>query len=561
MNLRTKVILLFSLVIVLGTLAMGSFATYHISNDVVEVAHEKLRSDLAMGRAYIDQKAPGDWSVRDGQLYKGDTLMNGNFELVDEIGKLTGDSVTIFLNDTRVATNVTKENGERAIGTQAASEVLQTTLQGGQTFIGEALVVNTSTQTAYEPIKNAAGEIIGMWYVGVPSKAYDDMVINFRNDVVLFGLAGLVVAIICSALVAEANARPLVRLRDLANQVAAGDLTAEPLKQGRKDEIGQLTNAVNQMVGNLRTLIHQVNETSVQVAASSQELTASTEQASRATEQITSTIQDVATGAEHQMNGILESERAIEDMAGGIQKVAETSTIVSEASYEMEHQAEQGNVSIQEAMEQMTMIRTKVEESMSGFKLLEHRSQEIGHIVELITGIAAQTNLLALNAAIEAARAGEHGRGFAVVADEVRKLAEQSGNSAAQIAGLIEVIQADTAKAVGTMDEITSEVESGVEDVNIAGAAFQRILASAKQVANQVQEVTAFSEQMSANAQIVAESVEQVTQIAQNSANSAQNVAASSEEQLASVEEISASAESLSEMANELQHLIARFKI
>jgi methyl-accepting chemotaxis protein len=561
MKLRTKIVLLFSLVIILGTMSMGIFATYRIDSGITEVAHEKLKSDSALGRAYLEHKIPGDWSVRDGQLYKGDTLMNGNFAIVDEVGKLTGDSVTIFLNDTRIATNVTKENGERAVGTQAAEQVVQTTLKEGQTYLGEAIIVNTPSQTVYEPIKNAKGEIIGMWLVGVPNLPYDNMVTSFRNDVVIFGVVGLIVAIICSALVAEMNSRPLLRLRDMANQVAEGDLSIEALTLNRKDELGHLANSIDKMVSNLRTLIYEVNQAAVQVAASSEELTASTEHATKATEQITATMQDVAIGAENQMKGILESERAIEDMATGIQKVAETSTVVSEASYEMEKQAEQGNVSIQEAIAQMNMIRTKVERSTGDFKLLEHRSQEIGQIVELITGIAAQTNLLALNAAIEAARAGEHGRGFAVVADEVRKLAEQSGNSAAQIANLIEVIQADTAKAVGTMDEIAHEVESGVSDVNIAGDAFQRILRSAKQVANQVQEVTAFSQEMSANAQIVAESVEQATQIAQSSANSAQNVAASSEEQLASVEEISASAESLSDMANELQLLVSRFKV
>jgi len=561
MKLRTKIVLLFSLVIILGTLAMGSFATYELDTSIMSVAQEKVRSDLALGRAYVEQKIPGEWAVRDGKLYKGETLINDNFTIVDEIGKMTGGSATIFLGDTRITTNVTKEDGQRAVGTKPIDEVIQTTLKEGKTYIGEAMVVNTPSQTAYEPIKNSAGEIIGMWFVGVPDTLYDGMVSKFRTDVLIFGVVGLVVAIVCSALVAEMNARHLVTVTRVANQVAEGDLRIDLITTDRKDELGQLARSINKMVTNLRTLIDQVNESSVQVAASSQQLTASTEQASRATELITATIQDVATGAENQMNGILESERAIEDMAQGIQRVAETSTIVSEASYDMEHQAEQGNISIQEAIEQMNMIRTKVEGSMGGFRTLEQRSQEIGQIVELITGIAAQTNLLALNAAIEAARAGEHGRGFAVVADEVRKLAEQSGSSAAQIASLIEVIQADTIKAVSTMDEITDEVESGVEDVNTAGAAFQRILQAAKQVANQVQEVTASSEEMSANAQIVAESVEQVTKIAQDSANHAQNVAASSEEQLASMHEISTSAEMLSEMAGELQHLVARFKV
>ncbi len=562
MKIKTKVVLLFSLVIVVGTAAMGIFSAQTMEGKIRESAQGKLKSDLLLGQQIIEHKYPGDWSVRGDQLYKGEQLINGNEQIVDEIGKLTGgDTVTLFLGDTRVTTNVLKEDGTRAIGTKVSDVVADAVLKQGTMYIGEAEVVGVRNQTAYQPIKSADGKVIGIWYVGVPDSMFEQIVNDFRFEVAIFGVVGLLVAIIASWLVAEANARPLVRLTQTANKVASGDLRVEKIELTRADEIGQLNRSVNKMVDNLHELINQVNETAEHVAAASEQLAASTDQAAVATEQITKTIQDVSIGAEQQLQSAVDSADAMEALSEGIMRIAETSTVVSEASWQSAKEAEQGNESILTAKRQMGMIHTSVHETASGIQLLEKRSQEIGEIVEVITGIAQQTNLLALNAAIEAARAGEQGKGFAVVADEVRKLAEQSGVSAGRISDLIQTIQTETAKAAGSMNEVTREVQVGTEVVNVAGEAFERILLSAKQVADQIQEVTAASEEMSASTEQVSHSVEDMSRIAQSSSGNAQNVAAASEEQLASVEEISMSAESLTKLAQELRELIGKFKL
>ncbi|ASS76249.1 hypothetical protein CIG75_15735 [Tumebacillus algifaecis] len=561
MKLKAKIVLLFSLVIILGTAAMGTFATYTLNSKIKEAAVHKLTSDLEISKALIESKYPGDWSVQGDKLYKGSTLINDNTELVDMVGDLTGDTVTVFLGDKRVTTNVKKDDGARAVGTTVSDIVAETTLKNGQIYLGEATVVNTLSQTAYEPIKDKSGSIIGIYYVGVPNSVYDEIVIRFMDQVIIFGISGLLVAIIASYLVAHYNARPLYKLTQVAYQVASGDLRVEKLTVNRKDELGDLSRSVNSMVDNLHELIGSVSDTAVQVAASSEELSASTEQAAISTEQVTETIQTVAAGAESQLQRTQESEMAIEGMTMGIQSIAETSVAVAEASLQSAMEAEQGNESIQQAVQQMAMIVETVNEYASGMKVLEQRSQEIGAIVEVITGIAAQTNLLALNAAIEAARAGEHGKGFAVVADEVRKLAEQSGQSAGQIENLIQAIQAETTRSIDSMDKVMREVQSGTEVVHVAGSAFHHILESARQVAEQVQEMTASSQEMSASSQEVAQSVEEVTRIANDSASNAKMVAASSEEQLAVIEEISRSSESLSEMAQELQEKIKKFQV
>jgi methyl-accepting chemotaxis protein len=561
MKLRSKIILMFSMVITVGTASMGTFAGYSIKQDIVTASQEKLKSDLALGRAVIDVKYPGEWQIKDDKLFKGDTLMNENFAAVDEIAKATGDNVTIFLKDTRVSTTVKKDDGARAIGTKVSDSVADTVLKQGQTYIGSAVVVGKTNESAYEPIKNAKGETIGMWFVGVPSTAFDGITANFQRKVWIFGIIGLFVGILVAAAVAEYNVRPLRRITAITKLVAESDLTVSPLPTRRKDEFGTLGNSVNEMVANLRTLISQVNDTAKQVASSSEQLSATTDHTAEATEQITNSIQHVAIGADSQVQSASKAAHAMEEMSTGIERIAETAVTVAETSLEAAREAEVGDVAVQKAVRQMDTILGSVNTTATGVKQLETRSLEIGQIVQVITGIAAQTNLLALNAAIEASRAGEHGRGFAVVADEVRKLAEQSGISAGQISELIRSIQDETSKAVHSMDNVIHEVQSGSDAVSKAGDAFKRILAADRLVADQIQDVSASAQEMAANTQQVSEKVAQMMQIAQQSADSAQSVAATSEEQLASIEEIAASSESLSDMASQLREMIGKFKV
>ena len=192
---------------------------------------------------------------------------------------------------------------------------------------------------------------------------------------------------------------------------------------------------------------------------------------------------------------------------------------------------------------------------------LGERSAEIGTITEVINGIARQTNLLALNAAIEAARAGEHGRGFAVVADEVRKLAEESSTSAQKITDLVQLIQQDTSQAVAAVKENSAETENGMEVVTKAGTAFEQILNAVNKVAGEIQEVSAGAEQMAASSDEVVKYMDQISSIAMGSSEGAHNVSAATEEQLASMEEIAASSSSLSQMSEQLQEQVNKFKV
>jgi len=209
----------------------------------------------------------------------------------------------------------------------------------------------------------------------------------------------------------------------------------------------------------------------------------------------------------------------------------------------------------------MNIINDKVVNSSNIVHLLGKKSSEVGNIVTLITQIAAQTNLLALNAAIEAARAGEQGKGFAVVADEVRKLAEKSGDSAGQIDGLIKEIQTEMMSAVISMNEGTNAVKEGIVLVKNAGNSFHEILSDVDGVSKNMQEVSAVVQQIYAASQMMVQSVEKIAEITKDSAVGAQNIAAASQEQNAIMKEVSNAADMLTQMAIGLEKKFSIFKM
>lgn len=329
----------------------------------------------------------------------------------------------------------------------------------------------------------------------------------------------------------------------------------------KKDEVGTMARAMDDMLKATREVIGQVSHSSEQLAASSEQLTASSEQAAQAANQVAEAITDVASGTTNQLKAVDETTNVVEQMSAGIQEVAANASNVAATAQQTSSAAQEGGKKVQKATQQMAQIEKSVDDSAQLVSKLGERSQEIGTIVDTISGIAGQTNLLALNAAIEAARAGEQGRGFAVVAEEVRKLAEQSQEAAQHIAELIGQIREDTDKAVDAMNEGTNEVKTGTEVVSEAGRTFDEIVGLIGQVSDQVNDISAAIEQMAASSQHIVASVKDIDKISKESAAHTQTVSAATEEQLASMEEIASSSRALSKMAEEMRTVIAKFKV
>ena len=384
---------------------------------------------------------------------------------------------------------------------------------------------------------------------------------SIKTWIIILGIVSVLVGIGIALLIGRIITKPISIIAADVKRIADGDLTVDEIKVKNRDEIGDLAQSFNGMAGHLRHVIEQVSLHSTQVVASSEELTASAEQASKATEQIASTMQEVAAGTDNEMNAMEDTSQTIYEMNISVQQIANYSEVVSNTAMEASDKASQGGEAIQTAVQQMNSINQTVQGLSKIVKGLGKRSNEIDQISQVITEIADQTNLLALNAAIEAARAGEYGLGFSVVAEEVRKLAEQSANSAQQISQLIVLIQGETNKAVHSMEVATNEVTAGIRVIHHAGESFKVIENSINEVTTQIQEVSSSVQQMAAGEDQMAQSIRLITDMSETVASSTQEVSAATEEQFASMEEITAAATSLSEMAEDLQTIIGKFKV
>ena len=446
--------------------------------------------------------------------------------------------------------------------------------------------------------------------------------------------------------------RPLLKVMAVSKQIgevdlknltaglemlSQGNLTAQYATQTEKldihqqDEIGKLADAFNEMIirlqesgqsfnltiENLRNMIGQVAENAVNLGNAASQMASAAGQSGQITNQISNTIQQVAMGITQQTESIGRTASSVEQMSRAIEGVARgaqdqsiavvkasniTSQITSaiqqvalnaqpsaQGAAQAAENARSGARTVQETISGMQSIKAKVDLSAAKVQEMGRRSDQIGAIVETIGDIASQTNLLALNAAIEAARAGEHGKGFAVVADEVRKLAERSSTATKEIGNLIKNIQQTVAEAVSAMNEGAKEVENGVARASQSDKALTSILSAAETVNQQVVEIaraaqnisassnglvssmdsvaavveenTAATEEMTASSSEVTQAVEAIASVSEENSAAVEEVSASTEEMSARAEEVNNSAQSLSEMARALQQVVGQFKV
>ncbi|MBS4200612.1 methyl-accepting chemotaxis protein [Bacillus sp. FJAT-49732] len=383
---------------------------------------------------------------------------------------------------------------------------------------------------------------------------------TFRVSIIFTALV-ILVSIVAALITATLITTPIKKVMERMKLIASGDLSQESLITKSRDEIAQLVVSTNEMNDRIRELIREINVVSGTITGQSEELTQSANEVNAGSQQIAATMQELATGTETQATSASELAAIMVSFADKVQEAKENGEHIQHASTGVLEMTNVGRSLMENSSEQMTKIDHIVQDSVLKVKGLDSKSQEISKLVGVIQEIADQTNLLALNAAIEAARAGEQGRGFAVVADEVRKLAEQVSASVSDITDIVVGIQNESSVVTASLQDGYKEVAQGTSQIVATQETFNGISSAVSEMATNIKTVFENILTIAANSEKMHESITDIAAISEESAAGVEQTSASSEQISSSMEEVANSSTDLAKLAENLNDLINRFKL
>ena len=482
-------------------------------------------------------------------LMNGEDVREKLTQLFDTYKRDTDIDCTLFVGDTRRATSVKGTDGKRAVGTKAGDAVIKAVLQGKQTYSSEnTQVAGKAYFVSYLPIIDGSGSCVGMFFAGIPRADIEGSILNVLLMMVV--ISAIVVAVfLLIAIILSNKITKVVTDTDEANSnISSGNLVFELDERSlkRKDELGELARNTASLRDKLTDVISSITDKAHEISASAKTMTESAVHTEENSENVSEAVDEIATGATSQAETVQDGVQAIGDIVNSVDDLTDEVTSSDQKAHEMADHSNDMKKSFDELKEAMSQTEMSLAEVSDAMKAVDSFVGEVQEAVSAIDSIATQTNLLSLNASIEAARAGEAGRGFAVVAEEISNLADQSKESAASIAEIMNHLSARSSSAVKTVDDLSNIMARQQE---ISGNAQE----SVETVSNQIAEVRDSFERAKEACDVIKDKCSSVN-------DTMSSLSAISEENAASSEETSASMEQVNSTVADMKEISARLE-
>ena len=547
-SISKKLFIIISVVLIISIGIVCAFCVIKMSglaDSITDITlGKKLDGDAKSAHFYLE-KYFGKLELKGGTLVDKDgNSIDGKNEMVDAILNDLGDTATIFVKEgddfKRIVTNVKKSDGSRAAGTTLGKDsAAYPSIMRGSSYAGDANILGKPYLTSYAPLKGADGNVIGILYIGIPKEQAHLLAYrSVRNTLVLSSIIGIIITAIfvflSIAVFRKVVVAPISRMVEALKDIAEGDGDiTKRIEVTSHDEIGEMGTHYNTFVEKLHGTIEIVARDSGTIAGAAENLDADSKEMTKKVEKTLEQANSLAT--------------ATEEMSKTTSEIAQNCVVAAGSSEKTSEAATYGETVIKDTIGAMDRISEMVRASAATVENLGSQSEEIGKVVDLINDIADQTNLLALNAAIEAARAGEHGRGFAVVADEVRKLAEKTGEATNDIKLSVDAIRSQVGKTVETIEKGVTEVEVGANDVKKLEVSFKNMFEQINNVTEQLRQIAVASEEQAMATNEISSNINEIYNAVQEMANKIEGNALASSQ--------------FAGLSNELQELTRQFKL